>query len=74
MTNQKACLCFALPALIAGALLGYLAHPDAPEPEPGSAAPAATKSARKTTADDTTISRLRARIKSLERRLVDNAA
>ena len=50
MTNQKACLCFALPALIAGALLGYLAHPDAPEPEPGSAAPAAAKSARKTTA------------------------
>ena len=74
MTNQKACLCFALPALIAGALLGYFAHPSAPEPEPGSAAPAAAKSARKTTADDATISRLRARIKSLERQLADNAA
>ncbi len=73
MTNQKAFLCFAIPALICGALLGYLVHPAAPEPEQDGSAPASARPSHKGT-DDATITRLRARIKDLERRLADAMA
>ena len=73
MTNQKACLCFALPALICGALLGYLVHPTALEPESEDTTPATTRLSRKGT-DDAMIARLRARIKELEKLLVDAKA
>lgn len=68
MTNQKAFLCFALPALICGVLLGYLIHPTASEPESENAVSVAARPSRKGT-DDATVSRLRARIKELERQL-----
>ena len=75
MTNQKACLCFALPALICGVLLGYLVHPATPEPEQGKVAPTAAKPSRKAAAtDDAALNRLRARIKELERQLADGKA
>lgn len=75
MTNQKACLCFALPALICGVLLGYLVHPATLEPEQEKAAPSAAKPSRKATAtDDASLNRLRARIKDLERQLADKSA
>ena len=72
MTNQKACLCFALPALLCGALLGYLAHPAAPEPEPGTTGQTTARQPRKGTSDDASVNRLRARIKDLERQLADS--
>ena len=74
MTNQKACLCFALPALLCGALLGYLAHPAAPEPEPEATGQTTARQPRKGTADEAAVNRLRARIKDLERQLADAKA
>ena len=69
MTNQKACICFALPALLCGALLGYLLHPAAPKQEPEDVAPTVSNPSRKTAADDAALNRLRARIRELERQL-----
>ena len=71
MTNQKAFLCFALPALVCGALLGYLVRPAAPEPEAESTPVAAKPSHKATATDEAALNRLRARIKELERQLAD---
>ena len=73
MTNQKACLCFALPALLCGAFLGYLAQPAAPETETEDASPAAARPSRKSS-DDAALNRMRERIKELERQLADAKA
>jgi len=73
MTTTKASICFALPALLCGALLGYFVHPAVPESEPEQASPTAVRHPRKTT-DDAELGRLRARIKSLERQLADATA
>ena len=73
MTSQKAFLCFALPALLCGALLGYLVRPAAPEPELEKASTAA-KPSRKAVTDDAALNRLRARIQELERQLANKAA
>ena len=73
MTTTKASICFALPALLCGALLGYFVHPAVPESEPEQASTTAERHPRKGT-DDAELGRLRARIKSLERQLADAAA
>lgn len=73
MTNEKACICFALPALICGALLGYILHPAAPEQKPEDATSTVSKPSRKTATDDAELNRLRARIKELERQLAANS-
>ncbi len=73
MTTTKASICFALPALLCGALLGYFVHSAVPESEPEQASPTAVRHPRKTT-DDAELGRLRARIKSLERQLADATA
>jgi len=73
MTTTKASICFALPALLCGALLGYFVHPAVPESEPEQASTTTVRHPRKTT-DDAELSRLRARIKSLERQLADATA
>lgn len=74
MTNQKACLCFALPALLCGALLGYLIHPAAPEQELETTGQMTVRPSRKGTSDDASLNRLRARIKDLERQLANAKA
>lgn len=74
MTTAKASLCFALPALLCGVVLGYLVRPAAPEPEQETVNPSAAKPSRKATTDDATLTRLRARIKELERQLADKSA
>ena len=74
MTNQKAFLCFALPALVCGALLGYLVRPAAPDPEPEDSPTAAKPSRKAAATDDAALNRLRARIKELERQLADKLA
>ena len=74
MTNQKAFLCFALPALVCGALLGYLVRPAAPEPEAESTPVAAKPSHKAAATDEAALNRLRARIKELERQLADKPA
>lgn len=72
MTTAKASLCLALPALICGALLGYLVKPSAPAAEPQETAPAASRPSKR--ASDTEIANLRARIRELERKLADATA
>lgn len=72
MTTAKASLCLALPALICGALLGYLVKPSVPAEEPQENAPAASRPSRKTS--DAELARLRARIKELERKLANATA
>jgi hypothetical protein len=72
MTNAKASLCIALPALICGALLGYLVKPSAPDAEPQDNVPAASRPSKK--ASDTEIANLRARIRELERKLASATA
>ena len=75
MTNQKACLCFALPALLCGALLGYLVRPATPGPQQESTAPTAAKPSHKAAAtDEAALNRLRARIKELERQLAEKSS
>ena len=73
MTATKACLCFALPALLCGALLGYFVYPAVQEPAPEQATTTTARHPRKGT-DDAELGRLRARIKSLERQLAASAA
>ncbi len=73
MTTTKAGICFALPALLCGALLGYFVHSAMPESEPEQASTTTVRHPRKTT-DDAELDRLRARIKSLERQLANAAA
>ena len=73
MTTTKACICLALPALICGALLGYLVKPSAPVTEPQKKVPAADRPVRKAP-DDAELGRLRARIKELEGKLSDAVA
>lgn len=74
MTTTKASLFFALPALLCGALLGYLVRPAASEPErPSTAETPSTQAPRKTT-DDAALARLRARVKDLERQLAEATA
>ena len=72
MTTAKASLCLALPALICGALLGYLAAPSAPAAEAHDKTHVADRPSKK--AGDTEIARLRARVKELERKLANAAA
>ena len=72
MTTAKASLCLALPALICGALLGYLVKPSAPAAEPQDNAPAASRPSKK--ASDTEIANLHARIRELERKLANATA
>ena len=72
MTNAKASLCIALPALICGALLGYLVKPSAPAAEPQDSAPAASRPSKKTS--DIEVANLRARIRELERKLANATA
>lgn len=72
--NFKQCLIIALPALMCGALLGFLAAPTAAsapveeEPAETAGAPKAARQA-KPAADDAALNRLRLRVKELERQL-----
>lgn len=72
MTTTKALYCFALPALLCGALAGYLVRPATPSAEPEEKVPSSVKTARRTSGDAET-NRLRARIRELERQLAATA-
>lgn len=69
--NFKQCLTIALPALLCGALLGYLAAPtpEATEVEPEVKAEQAATKALPTRSNDAELARLRHRIRDLERQL-----
>ena len=74
--NFKQCLVIALPALLCGALLGYLAAPTTlPETEEETVAQSektpAPKAKRAASTDDAALNRLRNRIQELERQLAD---
>lgn len=72
--NFKQSLIIALPALLCGALLGYLAAPaPAPVAEPEAKAERPTRKARPTT-DVAAVSRLRARVAELEKQLAATKA
>ena len=68
MTIPKAIATCALPALICGALLGYMARPEAPKPpSPPQEKPA--QRPRQQATDEAALGRLRARIRDLESQL-----
>lgn len=69
--NAKNLLVVAVPALICGALLGYLIRPAAPAAAPSAPEARAERPGKKVkhVADDAALERLRARIQELERQL-----
>lgn len=73
--NFKNTLIVAVPALLCGALLGYIAHPAAPAAEPAQPAAKADRASKKAKPqqDDAALRRLRNRIQELEQQLAEQA-
>ncbi len=73
MTIKKAMFCHAVPALIAGVAIGYAIHP-APSDEKPAAAAERPAPRVKNASDESSLNRLRARIRELERQLAEASA